>query len=170
MQDSQYWIEHLQLLPHPEGGYYRELYRAREVIPQEGLPERFGGPRSMATSIVYLLRAGERSVFHRIRSDETWHFYAGDSLELFQLDELDPHQLVQVSIGNQLHRREHLQWTVPAGVWFASRPATTNSSGYSLLGCTVSPGFDFADFQLAQRNDLLGLFPLHSELIRQLTL
>ncbi len=69
MQPAQYWIDHLQLLPHPEGGFYRELYRSSEQIPQAGLPKRFSGPRAVATSIVYMLHSGERSVFHRIQSD-----------------------------------------------------------------------------------------------------
>ncbi len=160
MNKADYWIEHLKLQPHPEGGYYRELYRAREEIAADALPNRFGGSRAMATSIVYLLRAGERSVFHRIKSDETWHFYAGSTLELYQLDEACPEQAQCIKIGSMIHLGEHLQWTVPAGVWFGSRPAqSSNNEAYSLLGCTVSPGFDFADFEMAKRKGCSRSFP-----------
>ena len=173
MQPAQYWIEHLQLVAHPEGGYYRELYRAQEQIPLSGLPSRFTGARSFATSIVYLLRAGERSVFHRIRSDETWHFYAGSPLELFQLDERTPEKAERILIGPDLHLGQHLQWTVPAGVWFGSRPMVNGDSRdrepYALLGCTVSPGFDFADFEIADRARLCEVFAKHSELVNELT-
>ncbi len=169
MQTVDYWIRHLALQPHPEGGYFRELYRADEQVDATALPPRFGGARSFATSIVYLLKAGERSVFHRIKSDETWHFYAGGALELFQLDERQPEELQRIVIGNELHAGQHLQWTVPAGVWFGSRPLGKEPGGYALLGCTVSPGFDFADFEMAERAELVARFPLFSQLIEQLT-
>ncbi len=169
MQPAAYWIEHLKLLPHPEGGFYRELYRAKETIAAEALPSRFGGQRSIATSIVYMLRHGERSVFHRIKSDETWHFYAGGALELFQLDEQQPDKRERIVIGSAVHLGEQLQWTVPAGVWFGSRVDASNEWGYSLLGCTVSPGFDFADFEMARRESLLNAFPTQAELVRELT-
>ena len=160
----QYWIEHLEMERHPEGGYYRELYRSTESIAQSALPARFPGPRNCCTSIVYLLEAGDFSAFHRIRSDETWHFYAGGPLDLHILVGGE-HNWIQ--IGNRLHLGQHLQWTVPAEAWFASRPAA--GSNYSLLGCTVSPGFDFEDFQMAERGRLLGTYPAQAELICQLT-
>lgn len=170
---ASYWIEHLSLLPHPEGGYFREAYRSKEVIAADALPARFGAARTFATSIYYLLGNRDRSAFHRIKSDETWHFYAGQPLELFQLDPSKPDELTRVVIGQDLHAGQHLQWTVPAGVWFGSRPLESQGDierepGYSLLGCGVSPGFDFADFQLATRSELTRLFPKHAALIAQL--
>lgn len=170
MQNSDYWIAHLQLVPHPEGGFFREVYRSTEDLAAEALPARFGGRRSIATSIIYLLRSGERSVFHRIKSDETWHFYSGAPLELFWLDEKAPGQAGRIVLGPQVHQGEHLQWTVPAGVWFASRPLDTDRGDYSLLGCTVSPGFDFSDFEIADQKSLLKLFPASSVLVTCLTL
>ncbi|MCC6512068.1 MAG: cupin domain-containing protein [Pirellulaceae bacterium] len=182
---ASYWIEQLGLNSHPEGGYYRELYRASEGVEKSSLPARFLGDRCFCTSIVYLLEAHDRSVFHRIRSDETWHFYAGSPLELHQLDDhasaaadsADSHQ--RIVLGTELHLGQHLQWTVPAGIWFGSRPwiaprtaespALPLGGEYSLLGCTVSPGFDFADFEIADRSQLLSRFPGHRELIEQLT-
>ncbi len=95
--------------------------------------------------------------------------YAGGALELFQLDERQPEEMQRIVIGNELHAGQHLQWTVPAGVWFGSRPLGKESGGYALLGCTVSPGFDFADFEMAERAELVARFPLFSQLIEQLT-
>jgi hypothetical protein len=141
--DAAYWISHLALSPHPEGGYYREVYRAAESIPKEALPPRYSAARSFSTSIYYLLEAGDFSGFHRIKSDELWHFYGGDPLELHIVA---GSEYQKVLIGRDLHAGHSLQYVVPHGAWFASRPA--RGSVYSLLGCTVSPGFDFVDFEM----------------------
>lgn len=159
-----YWIEHLQLIPHPEGGYYKEVYRASESIPHSALPERFSGSRSFATSIYYLLEQGDFSAFHRIHSDETWHFYAGGSLEVVMLHS-GSHEII--TLGSQIADGECLQYTVPAGVWFASRPKAL--APYALVGCSVSPGFDFADFELADRAELLSAYPDSHAIISALT-
>lgn len=162
--DAAYWIKHLELKPHPEGGYFREVYRSSEMIGHKALPQRFAGPRCFCTSIFYLLEAGDFSSFHQIRSDETWHFYGGGTLDLFVLNkgQVEHHQ-----IGSRVDRGEKLQWTVPAEAWFAARPAA--GAAYVLTGCTVSPGFDFADFSLAKTENLIALYPQHSELIARLT-
>jgi predicted cupin superfamily sugar epimerase len=159
-----YWIENLKLLPHPEGGYYKEVYRAVEAIPHVALPPRFTGARSFATSIYYLLEQGDFSAFHRIRSDETWHFYAGGSLEIITLHQA---QHASISLGSNICEGEHLQVTIPAGVWFAARPKKNTS--YALVGCSVSPGFDFADFELATRAELLRDYPGSEEIVQILT-
>jgi predicted cupin superfamily sugar epimerase len=159
-----YWIENLKLLPHPEGGYYREVYRATEVIPHSALPQRFAGARAFATSIYYLLEQGDFSAFHRIHSDETWHFYAGGALEIFMLGEGAPSS---ITLGADVAQGQHLQFTVPAGAWFASRPKP--ESAYSLVGCTVSPGFDFNDFTMADRRELSREFPQALQIIESLT-
>ena len=149
----------LDLLPHPEGGFYKETYRSHIEESFEG----FDGKRNVATGIYYLLEKGDFSAFHRIKSDETWHFYKGEALELF---EIDLHgQVIQTMIGNDLEKGEKPQYTVKAGHWFASR----STGKYSLVGCTVYPGFDFADFEMAQRNSLLSDHPEHKELIIELT-
>ena len=163
-KNAQYWIKHLSLESHPEGGYFREVYRSTEQIPREALPPRFAGPRSYATSIYYLLEQGDFSGFHRIASDETWHFYYGGALDLHILNGAT-YQLI--TIGADLAAGNSLQYTVPAGAWFASEPS--RESSYSLLGCTVSPGFDFADFELASRTSLADDYPAHSDLIKRLT-
>ena len=160
-----FWIEQLELLPHPEGGYYKEMYRSNVVLPKASLPKAFTGDRNVCTGIYYLLEAGDFSAFHRIASDEMWHFYAGEALEIFELTsagELRIHQL-----GNDPSRGQSLQLVIPAGNWFASRPAIATS--YSLVGCTVSPGFDFADFEMAERENLRAQFPEHHGIFDELT-
>jgi predicted cupin superfamily sugar epimerase len=161
---SNYWVKNLQLAPHPEGGFFREVHRSTELIPHSALAPHFSGARTFATSIYYLLESRDFSAFHRILSDETWHFYAGGPLEVVMLVS---DTFTVVTLGSDLERGQHLQFTVPKGTWFASRPCL--ETHYSLLGCTVSPGFDFADFELGDRNTLLREFPRAREVIHALT-
>ena len=158
------WIKELELQPHPEGGWYKEVYRSSEEIIATGLPERFDGARPFSTAIYFLLAGDNFSAFHRIKSDEMWHFYAGDGLTV-QIIAPDG-QLSAITLGNQPEQGETFQGVVPAGSWFAAEP---KGSGYGLVGCTVSPGFDFVDFEMADRDELQAEFPQHSELIRRLT-
>ncbi|MBL7858511.1 MAG: cupin domain-containing protein [Cyclobacteriaceae bacterium] len=164
MQTAEYWIGHLQLKPHPEGGFYRETYRSAESIPATGLPSRFEGSRSFSTAIYFLLRSGDRSLFHRIKSDELWHFHAGTSLSIFVLHEqgLTIHRL-----GSDPEKEEALQIVIPAGSWFGAQVNEPNS--YTLSGCTIAPGFDFHDFELASRKKLIEEFPAHRSVIEMLT-
>ncbi len=158
-------VERLGLLPHPEGGWYRETYRAADTLQIAGLPPRFPGPRACSTAIYYLLAAGHWSAFHRIRSDEVWHLYAGGPLLVHVLGAdgaLATHRL-----GMDLAGGETPQAVVPAGAWFASEPAP--GAAYALAGCTVAPGFDFADFELAVRAELARAYPAHAALITRLT-
>lgn len=134
--------QRLQLAPHPEGGFFRETYRASAVLP--------GTRRSVSTAILYLLEAGQRSTLHRIDADEVWHFYEGDPLQVIELQPKGPAKITTLS-------REHPQHIVPAGVWFGSIPAP--GSRYALVGCTVSPGFEFEHFELGARAALLVQFP-----------
>ena len=158
-------VARLGLAPHPEGGFYRETYRASEVLPRAALPERFAGPRSVSTAILYLLPEGEKSRLHRIASDELWHFHLGGPLELV---ELAPDGSVETTIlGSGLERGEVLQKAVAAGRWFGARPRP--GAGWCLVGCTVAPGFDFADFRLGRREELLASFPAAQAEIRALT-
>jgi predicted cupin superfamily sugar epimerase len=158
-------IKALNLQPHPEGGFYRETYRAGETIPNAGLPARFHGPRHHATAIYYLLRAGERSKLHRIKSDEVWHFYEGDPLTIVAIS--GEGQLSETTLGRNFARGEVPQHVVPAGYWFGALPA--KGSAFALAGCTVAPGFDFTDFELADRRQLLREFPQHKAWIERLT-
>ena len=165
IKEAGYWVEHMGLQPHPEGGFYRETYRSEEGISKDTLPERFGGDRSFCTGIYFLLPANTFSAFHRIKSDEMWHFYAGGTLEILVIH---PDQTLEtILLGANPENGEVFQAVVPANCWFASRPA--EGSDYALVGCTVAPGFDFTDFELARGSELSAAFPQHAETILALT-
>ena len=163
---ASFWIEKLQLSTHIEGGSYKEIYRSDLLIPQEQLPGSFDGARNISTSIYFLLEAGQFSAFHRISADEQWHFYYGGKLMVFEIQE-DGH-MIEHTLGNDPTQAGcHFQCIIKAGSWFASAPA--KGTAYSLAGCTVAPGFDFADFELANRQELVERFPQHEQLIVSLT-
>ena len=165
MGEADTWIDALEMLEHPEGGYFRETYRSAERLEAEQLPERFDGPRPLATAIYFLLRAGEFSALHRLNQDEIWHFYAGDGLILHQIDPEGGH--VVRELGPETAAGPRFQAVMPAGCWFgATLPA---GARYALVGCTVSPGFEFADLELGDRASLLAAYPQHRELIERLT-
>jgi predicted cupin superfamily sugar epimerase len=163
-QPATYWIEHLKLQPHPEGGFYKETYRASEKIPVDGLPSRFFGPRNLSTAIYFLLRAKDKSLFHRIKSDELWHFHAGDTLNIYVLTDKG---LITYQLGPNLEKGDSLQIVIPANHWFGAEVA--NAGAYTLSSCTVSPGFDFKDFELANRSNLVNEFPQYENIIAKLT-
>jgi predicted cupin superfamily sugar epimerase len=165
MKDAQYWIEKLNLKRHPEGGYYRETYRSSEIIKHAALPERFHGPRVFSTAIYFLLSGAEVSHLHRIKSDEIWHFYAGSSLMIHVIDLDGSYQ--KIKLGLDVDKGEAIQVVVHAGCWFGAELEELNS--FCLVGCTVAPGFDFEDFELGGRNDLLQSYPQHHAIIRLLT-
>jgi predicted cupin superfamily sugar epimerase len=163
--DAAYWIEKLRLEPHPEGGYYRVTYGAELVIDQAALPDRFNGRRRASTAIYFLIDPASFSAFHRIASDELWHFYAGGPLLIHALrpdGELDT-----IHLGQAIELGQVFQAVVPAGNWFASE--LQNPSEFALVGCTVAPGFDFDDFELAKCEELCAEFPQYEPLIRRLT-
>ncbi len=164
MQSPQQLIQQYHLQPHPEGGWYKETYRSNELIAATALPKRFAGSRAFATAIYFLLEEGNFSAFHRIKSDECWHFYAGDSLQVFVMQPNG--KLEIIDLGNDSSRGQLFQYTVPANCWFASRPAP--GSKFCFVGCTVSPGFDFGDFDLADKTVLAALYPQHISLLHEL--
>jgi uncharacterized protein len=164
-KDAQHWVRKLDLTPHPEGGYFRQTYRSDLVLKKEALPPNFPGPRSASTSIYFLLDGENFSAFHRIRSDELWHFYAGDSLEIHAIDPDGSYS--RILLGNNPDNGENFQGVVKAGCWFAS--CVRDPKSFALVGCTVAPGFDFEDFELASRSDLTKRFPQHKSLIEKLT-
>ena len=157
-------VQQFQLKPHPEGGYYKETYRSSEMIASNALPERFSGNRHFSTAIYFLLEKGNFSAFHKIKSDECWHFYAGNALTIYVIQ--PDGKLDTIQLGNDIANGETFQYVVPANCWFASEPAT--KSDYSFVGCTVAPGFDFADFELAKADELINLYPQHVEAIKRL--
>lgn len=162
---ADYWIKALQLTPHVEGGAFRETYRSNLKLPASSLPSAFAGERNACTHIYFLLEQGNFSAFHRIRSDELWHFYYGDPLIVYEINEKG--LLKEHKLGNDPNKGESFQTVINAGSWFGSRVA--EGGNYSLVGCTVSPGFDFNDFVLADREQLAALYPRHKDLIRALT-
>lgn len=157
-------VKKLKMLPHPEGGYYKEEYRSKGIIPNTSLPQ-FDGDRSYCTSIYFLLTSDNFSGFHRIKQDEIWHFYSGSPLAVHVID-LDGNYTKHL-IGMDLENGYLPQLTVPANCWFASSVESDN--GYSFVGCTVAPGFDFNDFELAKREELTNIYPKHKEIIKALT-
>ena len=157
-------IQFFELQPHPEGGWYKETYRSSEMIPGQSLPPRFTGGRVFSTAIYFLLEEGNFSAFHRIKSDECWHFYAGDPLHIYTIT--DTGEMKTVTLGPNLREGHVFQHVVPANCWFASRPAP--GSAFCFVGCTVAPGFDFADFEMAGQKALLTAFPQHQQLVNEL--
>lgn len=158
-------IRRFDLKPHPEGGFYSETYRSSGTIAQACLPDTFHGDRAYATAIYFLLPAGARSCLHRIASDEIWHFYLGEPLLLVELH--PDGEVYTVTLGHDIAQGHRLQHVVRAGCWFGACPLTED--GYALVGCTVSPGFDFAEFELASRQNLLDQFPQAAQWIYRLT-
>lgn len=150
---------------HPEGGYFAESYRSGETVAASALPDRFAGDRVFSTAIYFLLESHHISALHRIQADEVWHFYAGGPLGVFVIDLVG--ELSVIHLGPDLANGQVFQAVVPAGCWFGSKPAPGTT--FSLVGCTVAPGFDFADFEMADRATLLAEFPQHRAVIEQLT-
>ena len=156
-------IELLGLEPHPEGGFFRETWRSPLAVG--GLPH--GAPRSASTAIYFLLPSGSFSALHRVASDEVWHHYAGDALELTTID--DAGTVSTLTLGDELARGQRPQAVVPAHVFQAARPRPGGAHGYVLCGCTVAPGFEFSDFELPSRAALRTRFPALGELVDALT-
>ncbi len=159
-----YWIETLQMTAHVEGGAFAEIYRSGLQVPQDQLPATFHGSRPVSTAIYFLLQKEQFSAFHRIASDEIWHFYEGDPLEIIEIKEEGI--LVRHLLGRDPEKGESFVQIIPAGSWFASR--VMEGGAYGLAGCTVAPGFDFNDFELAHAPDLLKRFPQHASYINTL--
>ncbi len=155
----------LQLEPHPEGGYFRQTYRSEVVIPREALPSAFTGVRSASTAIYFLLEGKDFSAFHRLRSDEVWHFYVGSPLAVHVIEPDGKYS--SILLGGDPDAGQVFQAVVRAGCWFGSHVADWKS--WALVGCTVAPGFDFEDFEMADRSALGSAYPQHRELIERLT-
>jgi predicted cupin superfamily sugar epimerase len=145
-------ITQLNLLPHPEGGYYKETYRSKEDAAFAG----FNGKRNISTAIYFLLEGKDKSHFHRIQSDELWFFHEGSVVEIIILRE---DKVEMITLG----KSDQLQAIIPAGVWFGAR--VKDQQNYALVSCTVAPGFDFRDFELGKKKALINLFPQHSSVI-----
>ena len=154
MASAQFWIRKLGLQKHPEGGWFKEVYRSDEKLQAQSLPAAFPGGRNFSTSIYYLLEGSDFSAFHRIRSDELWHFYAGTSA--VEILWIKAGELLRTKVGPDIENNEQFQVVIPKNHWFAARLA--DARGYALAGCTVSPGFHFEDFEMADSR-LLSAYP-----------
>jgi predicted cupin superfamily sugar epimerase len=167
MLTTQQIIDRLQLVPLTiEGGLFRETYRSQLSIPAESLPTNYTGDRNVSTAIYYLLTPDTFSLIHRVKSDEIFHFYAGDPVEMLQL--LPDGSGRVVTIHNDLANQCEPQVVVPAGVWQGCRLASDGR--LALMGCTVAPGFDYADYEAGSRDELLSAYPRFAELITPLTI
>ena len=158
-------IRKLGLEPHPEGGFFKETYRSEASIEQDDLGVEFMGRRSFSTAIYFLLTSDSFSALHRIRQDEIWHYYDGSPIKLHMINPAGQYSFV--IIGRDLSAGQVPQYVVEAGTWFGA--TVENEDDFTLLGCTVSPGFDFRDFQLAKRDEMLQEFPQHNGIITCLT-
>jgi uncharacterized protein len=166
MEKAEFWIKNLQLIPHPEGGYYRETYRSEDSYSFTAATP-FNGLRYYATAIYYLLKGRERSKLHRIHSDEIWFFHAGDPLTVYFFPENG--EPSSFTLGTEPHKGEVMQGIVPAESWFGACCEKPGDQSFALVSCVVAPGFDFRDFTFADRCSLQKKFPRHAELIVQFT-
>ena len=165
MQNKDEIVQYLGLKPHPEGGFYKETYRSEGLISNDDLNSRYKGKRNYATCIYFLLSSDNFSAFHRIKQDEIWHFYKGSPISLHIINSQGHYQ--KIMIGSNIERGEIPQFVVKGGDWFASEVADSNS--YALAGCTVSPGFDFVDFEMAEKQELIQKYPDYQQIINKLT-
>jgi predicted cupin superfamily sugar epimerase len=157
IKDANYWINNLQMTAHPEGGFYKETYRSAEQM------ETKVGKRNISTAIYFLLQDQQKSHFHKIKSDEQWFHHLGETLEISYIFNDELHQIY---LGNNPENGEVLQATIPANTWFASRLKSGN--GFGLVSCTVTPGFDFQDFEMAKKSDLMAQFPALQDIIEEM--
>lgn len=162
-EKARYYIQKLELQKHPEGGYFREIYRSGEMFSID--PPKKNLKRNASTSIYFMLEGKQKSKFHRLKSDELWHFYDGSSTKIYVIDEEG--KLSEFVLGRETENGEMFQVVIKKNTWFAAE--VIDSISFTLIGCTVSPGFDFSDFELADRTQLLDKFPDHKKLILKFT-
>lgn len=165
MISAKTWIEKLELKPHPEGGFFNEILRSEEIIDKKAFQADYSGNRALYTSIYFLLDKTDISLFHRLKSDEMWHFYYGSSIiiHLFTSEG----NYAKISVGNNIEKGDNPQVLIPKNSWFGAEVLDQNS--YGLVGCTVVPAFEFADFEFGNREYLLKQFPDYKELILKFT-
>lgn len=164
LEKAKMYIDKLQLQPHPEGGYYKEIYRAGEMILVENLPGSYKGNRNISTSIYFLLHQKDFSVFHKLKSDELWHFYDGSTVKISVIDKNG--KFVEIFLGKKIAEGEVFQTVIEKNCWFAAE--LVDKKSFALVGCTVSPGFDFQDFEMADCEKLISKFPEYENRINPL--
>jgi predicted cupin superfamily sugar epimerase len=160
-KNAEYWINKLNLQEHPEGGYFAETYKSEKLVRLPG----YDGPRHSCTAIYYMLTGEQFASFHIMKSDELWHFYAGSSLTLYIIERNG--RLSKLRLGADIDKGEFLQVIVKSCSWFAA--SVNDISSYSLVGCIVSPGFDYRDWKLGDIKTLVTLYPQHQSVIEKYT-
>lgn len=160
-----YWIEKLQLTSHPEGGYFVRTYRSPNLISHQSLPERYSGARVCAGAIYFLVPGDQASKLHRLKCEEIWCYHVGAPLTLFIIEKDGTVQ--HIILGPDCEKGEQFQATIPHGVWFGAK--VNKKDAYTLVSCITAPGFDFEDFELAERQSLIQKYPQHKDMIEMLT-
>ena len=160
-----YWIRSLNLTAHPEGGYFKETYHSPDLINKHGLPDRYLADRACVKAIYFLLPGDQTSSFHRLQCNEIWCYHLGDALTLYVIQR--DGTLQQIKLGTHIDNGEQPQVVIPHSVWFGAKVNKKNS--YALVSCITAPGFDFEDFELAERQSLLQEYPQHKKIIEMLT-
>lgn len=164
MYTADYFIENLDMIPHEEGGFFKETFVSKENMSVKNSNNNIDELRKLWTSIYFLLRDGEVSNFHRLKSDEMWYYHSGSPLTIYMIS--PEGELITDELGLNIEKGEKPQVLVPKNYIFGS---AMNNEGYALVGCMVSPGFEFKDFELFERNYLLETYPEHKEIILKLT-
>lgn len=162
-EKARYYIQKLELQKHPEGGYFREIYRSGEMFSIDQPKKNI--KRNASTSIYFMLEGKQKSKFHRLKSDELWHFYDGTTVKIYLIDQKG--NLSEVVLGTNIEKGELFQTVINKNTWFAAE--VLDKKSFALIGCTVSPGFDFSDFELAEREHLIKKFPAHDKMILKFT-
>jgi Uncharacterized conserved protein len=161
METATQWVQYLNLAAHPEGGFFKEIYRSDIEL---NISSKYSGQRNLATSIYYMLESGQVSKLHRLKSDEIWYFHYGAALKVHVFHN-GTYQCY--TLGTSLNHNQVLQLIIPAGVVFGAE--VTEPSSFSILGCMVSPGFHFDDFELISGNEMYAYFPDQKSIIQLLT-
>lgn len=163
MNTAKFWIQHLDLKPHPEGGFYKEEYRSNIEVSTDDLPVGYKSSRRLVTGIYYLLRSNDISRMHRLRSDELWYFHAGSPITIHYIDtEGKKHKHI---LGTHPEKAEKFSALIPGGCLFCAEVHEPDS--FSLVSCLVSPGFEFDDFEMFEKDDLIQVYPKHADLIER---
>ena len=165
MGDIERIKKRFKLQTHPEGGFYSAGYRSPEFLKSEGLPQRYNSPRNLYSSIYFMVTTTNSSRFHKLKTDEMWHFYLGDPISLHLISENGHYSKVELSAEEG---KEKFMYLVKKNTWMAAA-CEGNEKNYSLAACTLVPGFEYDDFELANRNDLLAAYPEHKEVIIRFT-
>lgn len=158
-------IRHFNMEPHPEGGFSKLLYEDNELIYEDSFTGTGERPRPLWNSIYYLLPEGSKSIFHRLTMTEMWNFYLGERLELYDLS--TDGDLKRIILGPNVLNGEQVSYVVPKGHWMAAKPS--ENSSYCFVGCITCPGFTFLDWEKGERDELIKSFPVHKDIINELT-